>query len=34
MNTIFLTDGSGHTMGKATMLDDYGEIDYVRNLYV
>jgi hypothetical protein len=29
MNTIFLTDGSGHTMGKATMLDDHGKIDYV-----
>jgi len=28
MNTIFLTDGSGHTMGKATMLDDHGKIDY------
>ena len=29
MNTIFLTDGSGHTMNKATMLDDHGKIDYV-----
>ena len=29
MNTIFLTDGSGHTMGKATMLDDHGKIDYI-----
>ena len=29
MNTIFLTDGSGHTMGKATMLDDHGKIDFI-----
>tara|TARA_Y100000114_G_scaffold30109_1_gene25771 strand:- start:286 stop:1242 length:957 start_codon:yes stop_codon:yes gene_type:complete len=29
MNTIFLTDGSGHTMGKATTVDDKGEIDYM-----
>ena len=29
MNTIFLTDGSGDTMGKATMLDDHGKIDYI-----
>jgi hypothetical protein len=29
MNTIFLTDGSGHTMGKATMLNDHGKIDYI-----
>tara|TARA_B100000035_G_C20897440_1_gene507829 strand:- start:258 stop:920 length:663 start_codon:yes stop_codon:yes gene_type:complete len=29
MNTIFLTDGSGHTMGKATMLGDKNEITYM-----
>jgi len=29
MNTIFLTDGSGHTMGKATMLDNHGKVDYI-----
>ena len=28
MNTIFLTDGSGHVMGRATMLNDAGEIDH------
>ena len=29
MNTIFLTDGSGHTMGKATSVNDKGEIEYM-----
>ena len=37
MNTIFLTDGSGHTMGKMTMQDSEGRISgaetYSYNVY-
>ena len=37
MNTIFLTDGSGHTMGKMTMLDEDGTVksteNYMYNVY-
>ena len=29
MNTIFLTDGSGHTMGKATLKKDTGEMGFM-----
>jgi len=29
MNTIFLTDGSGHTMGKATLKKDNGDMGYI-----
>jgi len=29
MNTIFLTDGSGHTMGKATMSDENNKLGYI-----
>ena len=29
MNTIFLTDGSGHTMGKATLKKDNGEMGFM-----
>ena len=29
MNTIFLTDGSGHTMGKATLKQNNGDMGYI-----
>jgi len=29
MNTIFLTDGSGHTMSKATMPDENNKLGYI-----